>query len=93
MPDFGAENAKKFKIRNISKIPGIKSEKPEIVVIGNKIYVAWIEGGKVAISSGDETLDFKDFRIIHEGTYGIFTKYGLIWQQAEGIFFVNLGDF
>jgi len=93
MPDFGAENAKKFKIRNISKSPGIKSEKPEIVVIGNKIYVTWIKGGKVAISSGDETLDFKDFRIIHEGTYGIFTKYGLIWQQPEGIFFVNIDDF
>jgi hypothetical protein len=38
------------------------------------------------ISSGDETLDFKDFRIIHQGTYGIFTKYGLVWQQTEGIF-------
>jgi hypothetical protein len=45
------------------------------------------------ISSGDQTSDFKDFRIIHKGTYGIFTKYGLIWQQPEGIFFVNLDDF
>jgi hypothetical protein len=42
------------------------------------------------ISSGNETSDFKDFGLIHERTYGIFTKYGLIWQQPEGIFLSTL---